>query len=282
VRVLGIDVGASRKGLDLVVMDERRRPLRVRSKVTVEALGSLIDQAAPDAIAIDAPPAWAPQGRSRLTERLLASCNLHAFNTPSAGHAKGSAFYAWMEVGFEVFAVAADRGFARYRAGDPRGTALEVFPHASAAVLAGCLPPRGVPKKVWRERVLRAHAVPTGELTTADRIDAALCALTGLLVLEGKRFAPGDPKEGVIVLPTVSLPARPYRACPDDAQDEGTLPLFRACGCGEPSCHELTRTEFAPGHDAKRKSMLWARARGGGDAIDELRRRGWAMPPEMR
>ena len=66
-RVLGIDVGASRKGLDLVVMDERRRPLRVRSKVTVEALGSLIDQAAPDAIAIDAPPAWAPQGRSRLT-----------------------------------------------------------------------------------------------------------------------------------------------------------------------------------------------------------------------
>ena len=44
----------------------------------------------------------------------------------------------------------------------------------------------------------------------------------------------------------------------------------------------LTRAEFAPGHDAKRKSRLWASARTGSAAVDELRRRGWAVPPEMR
>jgi len=40
--------------------------------------------------------------------------------------------------------------------------------------------------------------------------------------------------------------------------------------------------EFAPGHDAKRKSALWKLARTGQDAIDELRRRRWELPPEIR
>jgi hypothetical protein len=66
------------------------------------------------------------------------------------------------------------------------------------------------------------------------------------------------------------------------AHDEATLPLFRECACGDPACHELTRTEFAPGHDAKRKSRLWTSARTGVLAIEELRRRGWVIPPEMR
>ena len=280
-RALGIDVGVG-KGLDLVLMDERRVPLRIVSRLPVERLGASIQELTPDVVAIDAPPAWAPAGRSRKTERLLAEFNIHAFNTPAASHAKGQPFYAWMEVGFRAFRVAAEQGFARYAAGEPRGTAMETFPHASAAVLAGCLPPKGVRKKAWRERVLRAQGVWTDELTTADRIDAALCALTGIIALSGRHFAPGDPREGVIVLPVVTLPARPFRPCPAEAIDETTLPLFRSCACGDPSCHELTRGEFAPGHDAKRKSMLWHHVREGQESIDELRRRGWEIPPEMR
>jgi predicted nuclease with RNAse H fold len=282
VRALGIDVGASRKGLDVVLLDDARRPLRIVSRVPIERLGLLIRELDPDVIAIDAPPAWAPNGSSRLTERLLASVNIHAFNTPSPRDGSGHPFYAWMEVGFEASRVAGARGFPRYRAGNPRGTAMEVFPHGSAAVLAGCLPPNGTRKKAWRARILVAHGVPVAELTTADRVDAALCALTGILALEGHRFAPGDPKEGVIVLPAASLPAHPYRPAPVEAHDDATIPLFRECACGDPTCHELTRTEFAPGHDAKRKSHLWASARSGVTAIDELRRRGWAIPPEMR
>ncbi len=81
---LGIDVGASRKGMDLVLLDDAREPVRVVSKVGIDQLGSLVGELQPDVIAIDAPPAWAPHGSSRLTERLLAQCNIHAFNTPSA------------------------------------------------------------------------------------------------------------------------------------------------------------------------------------------------------
>jgi hypothetical protein len=44
----------------------------------------------------------------------------------------------------------------------------------------------------------------------------------------------------------------------------------------------MTAREFAPGHDAKRKSALWALARSGQEAVEELERRGWAPPPEMR
>jgi hypothetical protein len=80
------------------------------------------------------------------------------------------------------------------------------------------------------------------------------------------------------------LPAHPYRrgrAAPR-TDDQPSLPGLAACGCGDPSCTKLTAKEFAPGHDAKRKSLLWRTARTAQDAIDELRRRGWELPPEMR
>ena len=120
----------------------------------------------------------------------------------------------------------------------------------------------------------------TDELTSIDRIDAALAALTGLLALEGKRFAPGDPQEGVIMLPVNTLPARPFRQAARIPND--VAPLFNYCACGDPGCDALVRGEFAPGHDAKRKAMLWRRAREGQGAIEELEERGWKLPPEMR
>ena len=185
-----------------------------------------------------------------------------------------------MEVGFEVFAQAAAAGFPAYSAGSPRGKSLEVFPHATAVVLAGCLAPTGVRKHAWRAGVLRARGVRTDELGSPDRIDAALAALTGLYALEGKRFAPGDPREGVIVVPSASLPALPYRRGP--ALPSAAQPMFTYCACGDPACDRPVRGEFAPGHDAKRKALLWARARRGAEALDELKVRGWKAPPELR
>jgi predicted nuclease with RNAse H fold len=279
VRSLGIDVGVG-KGLDLVLMDERRVPLHVTSHVRVAEVGRLIGELGPDVVAIDSPPRWARSGRSRRTERELAAVNIQSFNTPSPDHGTGNRFFAWMEVGFRVFAQAADAGFTTYGGGNPRRHAIEVFPHATAVVLAGALPPKGARKAVWREGVLRAQGVRTDELGSHDRIDAALASLTGLLVLQGKRFAPGDPTEGVIVVPSASLPAVPYRRAPVVASD--IAPLFNYCSCGDPSCQTLVRGTFAPGHDAKRKAMLWRQARDGAAALDELIRRKWKAPPEMR
>jgi hypothetical protein len=155
-----------------------------------------------------------------------------------------------------------------------------VFPHATAVVLAGSLAPKGERKHAWRAAVLRSRGVRTDELGSADRVDAALASLTGLLALEGKRFAPGDPTEGVIVVPAAALPASPYRR--GAGAPRAATPLFTYCACGEPSCHELVRGTFAPGHDAKRKALLWSRARAGAEALDELRDRGWQAPPELR
>jgi len=279
VRSLGIDVGVV-KGLDLVLLDERLVPLHVSSRVRVPEVRHLIDEMRPDVIAIDSPPRWAASGRSRLTERELAAFNISSFNTPSKAHGAGNRFFAWMEVGFEVFAQASAAGFPAYSAGSPRGKALEVFPHATAVVLAGCLAPKGARKHAWRSAVLRAQGVRTDELSSPDRVDAALAALTGLYALGGKRFAPGDPREGVIVVPSAALPATPYRrgaAAPREAE-----PLFTYCACGDRACSQLVRGQFAPGHDAKRKAMLWVRAREGAEALDELESRGWKKPPEMR
>ena len=281
-RSLGIDVSASR-GLDLVLLDEAAAILATHRRVEPADLLPLVEELAPDVVSIDAPPAWGTTGGSRLTERELRRFGIQSFGTPSDPKKADNAFYDWMRVGMSAFDAIAD-AFPRYRNGNVRGRALEVFPHASAVVLAECLPPTTTTKRAWRERVLRGHDVAIEQLRSMDQVDAALAALTGLLAMRGRFTALGDPKEGVIVIPTRTLPATSYRRCVEEPEpdEQPHLPGLAFCGCGDPGCTQLTRSEFAPGHDAKRKSHLWKKARIGGEATDELRRRGWELPPEIR
>lgn len=283
-RALGIDVGV-RKRFDLVLLDADREPVERRRKVEPADLDELIRAWRPDVIAIDAPPQWGTHaGGSRLTERELRRFGIQSFGTPSDERKAENAFYEWMTVGFAAYEAAARCGFPRYSRGRVTGTAMEVFPHASAVVLRGCLPQRDSKKRAFRTDVLRAQGVSLDGLRSMDQLDAALAALTGLLALDGFCFAPGDPKEGVIVLPARSLPPPPYRRCHESPseKEQPHLPGLNPCACGDPSCGRLTAAEFARGHDAKRKSMLWDEARLGDDAVRELRRRGWELPPEMR
>ncbi|MFM7718687.1 MAG: DUF429 domain-containing protein [Actinomycetota bacterium] len=281
-RALGIDVGV-RKGLDLVLLGDDRAVLETARHVPVEDLAKLVPDLEPDCVAIDAPPCWASNGRSRLTERELRWFGIQSFNTPSDPAMAEHPFYEWMTVGFAVFDAIAER-FPRWRGGRVLGHAIEVFPHASAVVLAGHLPAKGVATTAFRRSVLRERGVDPAPLRSADQVDAALAALTGLFALERRCSAPGDPREGQIVLPSISLPARPYRRAKAAAaaDPQPTLPGMARCQCGDPDCRAMTSREFAPGHDAKRKSVLWARSREGLEAVEELRGRGWAMPPEMR
>lgn len=280
-RALGIDVGV-RKGLDLVLLEDRV-VLDTARRVRVEELARLVGDLGPDVVAIDAPPAWAASGRSRRTERELRWFGIQSFNTPSDARMAEHPFYEWMTVGFAAFH-AIEESFPRYRGGYVKGTAIEVFPHATTVVLAGCLPPRGVPTHAWRRQILRAQGVEARSLRSADQVDAALAALTGAYALERRFSAPGDPREGQIVVPAASLPGRPYRRGTVPARRDGqpALPGMSACACGDPACSAMTAREFAPGHDAKRKSALWALARAGQEAVEELQRRGWEPPPEMR
>lgn len=283
-RAVGIDIGV-RKGLDVVVLDETLAPVELRRRLSPEELTDVLSAAAPDVVAIDSPPSWGrSKGGSRMTEREIRRWGIQSYGTPSDPKRAEGPFYEWMRVGFRAFEAAARAGFPRYAGGRPRGTAMEVFPHGSAVVLAGCLPPPSTGKREWRASVLRARGVRVEELRSADQVDAALAALTGLEALRGHLFAPGDPKEGVIVLPARSLPPPPYRRCPGARRSSAqtVLPGLTRCGCGDPRCTLSTSAEFARGHDSRRKSLLWKTAREGQDAAAELRRRGWQLPPEMR
>ena len=90
----------------------------------------------------------------------------------------------------------------------------------------------------------------------------------------------GGDVDGVIVVPARAL-APTYRA---GEVDEPGSQLFAWCACGDPGCDRMVRAgrEFAPGHDAKRKSRLWRDVRAGDDARRELTKRGWERPPEAR
>jgi len=275
---LGVDVAVQGgKGLDLVLLDDARATVAIVPRATRKDLADVVRERRPTIVAVDAPPRWASSGRSRLTENELARLNIHAFRTPSAAHSSNRHF-DWMREGIAVFEALAHCGYGLATGRPYEGRAIEVFPHATATVLAGCLPPTGMRKRAWRERVLRMQGVRTDDLTTMDQLDAALAALTGLLVIQGKESHLGDPAEGVIVLP-ITAPAPRYRRGTVAADSAATL--FGWCACG--ACDRQVRAgrEFAPGHDAKRKSTLWRRARDGHDATEELRRRGWELPPEM-
>jgi hypothetical protein len=181
-----------------------------------------------------------------------------------------------MRVGFEVFRAAERAGFSRYRTGDPRGTAAEVFPHATATVLSGCLPPvgsmRGAKKKAWRVGVLRGHGVAVTGLGSIDQVDAALASLTGVIGLElGDPFAPGWPNEGTIMLPARVLPGR-YERCETADEELPTLIRFCACGCG---AEVRQGREFRRGHDRRLMARLQQSVREGKSAERELRRRKW-------
>jgi predicted nuclease with RNAse H fold len=279
-RSLGIDVGGPKKGFDLVVLDERRVPLDVIRRAGLADVDDVISRWKPTVVAVDSPPRWGATGTSRLTERELARLNIHAFPTPSLEHSAGPMF-DWMREGIQVFERCAKLGYPLFNGGTFRKRAIEVFPHATAAVLAGCLPPKGATKRVWRERVLRLQRVTTESLATVDAMDAALAALTGLLVLEGHASYLGDIREGVIVVPTRALAPRYRRG--EMSQEGGTTKMFAWCMCGEEGCERLVPagSEFAPGHDAKRKSRLWQQVRDGRASEEELVKRGWRLPPEI-
>ncbi len=282
---MGIDVAIAR-GLDVVVLDDSLRVVFGPATLRLVDLPDLIRRTEPHVIAIDSPPAWGLSGKSRPIERQLQALGISIFPAPAAEFARD--LHRWMETGFDVFKVAGDLGYPLHTGGASfaRG-AIEVFPHASAVVLRGSLPPVGVAKYVWRRSVLEAAGVVCSEMRTTDHLDAALAALTGLRFLSGDFSVVGTPGEAVLVLPIGRMPITRYardreaaigrrsglHAARQSPMDETRHP----CGCG---CGALARRRYLPGHDAKHKSRLLAEMRSGSrPAGEELQRLGWDRFP---
>jgi predicted nuclease with RNAse H fold len=200
---IGIDVAEPRKGLDLVALDDRRSVVASHGRLTVEDVARLTMTLRPAVVCVDSPSGWSTSGRSRSAERELARIGIQSYRTgPDPGD---HPFYRWIRVGFELFRQVAP-AYPLYRSGAVAGTAAEVFPHASACLLAGELRAREMPKDAFRRAALRSEGVPEDQLPTPDRVDAALAALTGVIALAGAHTAVGDPNEGVVLLPVASVP----------------------------------------------------------------------------
>jgi len=282
-RCVGIDV-SEKRGLDLVLLDDSLRVVGSVTRADSDGLAHWLAEWKPRAVAIDSPPFWGIRGGSRKAERELLRLGIRSYATPSDPQKRRQPFYAWMKKGFEACEVCARAGYGLYRRGAFRRHALEVFPHASAVVLAGSLPPTGVTKAAWRRSILQSRGVDTAALRSIDLIDAALAALTGVLALQGQASSVGDPTEGVIVVPSETPPVDRFRrgeAAPAPTR-QPKLPGLAPCQCGDPACRETTGSEFAPAHAAKRKTLLWNRLRAGEEARAELKRRGWELPPELQ
>jgi predicted nuclease with RNAse H fold len=203
---VGIDVAEPRKGLDLVALDRSRAVLASRRRLTVDEAVSITIALRPAVVCIDSPSGWSLGARSRRAESELARLGIQSYRT---GRDPGDhPFYRWMRVGFEIFARLAS-AYPLYRGGEVTNTAAEVFPHASACLLADRLRPPATPKHRFRRDVVREAGIAQAELATPDQVDAALGALTGLIALEGGHATVGDPAEGVILLPVSRLPAKP-------------------------------------------------------------------------
>ena len=196
---VGVDVAEARKGFDLVALDDQRRIVCSHGRLSeTDTVLLVTDEIRPVVVCIDSPPGWAHSGRSRAAERELAGLGFPAF--PVGADPGDHPFYRWMRAGMGLYK-ALEGTYPRYRSGDLRGTAFEVYPHASAQRLAGRPRPAGTTKTTFRRAALAAHGVDEAQLTNIDRVDAALCALTGLLALRGCFEMVGDPLDGVVVVP---------------------------------------------------------------------------------
>ena len=196
---VGVDV-AARRGCDVVALDDDLVARPVGRVHDTAELTSLLDDLRPDVVAIDAPPAWAPDGRARQCERELQRLGVSIFTTPNAARGTANAFYDWMRTGFAMFDGARDY------------TTLETFPHVTSVALLGRRPERGLlrdprAKRAWRLAALDIARVETALLRTIDEIDAALCAVTGRAYLSGDAIELGDPVEGLLTLP-LALPPK--------------------------------------------------------------------------
>ena len=194
---VGVDVSAAR-GLDVVALDSSGAVVApVRARVSPHELEGFLGEVAPDVVAIDSPPAWGTQGRSRRCERAIRALGMGIFSTPSDPATFTHPFYTWMVAGHAAFASAERAGYPLHLGeGTVRGRALEVYPHAAALRLGG--DPASGPKRVWRRAVLERWGVDTRRLRSVDALDAALAAVTGVLAVAGRAEHLGD-ETGAIV-----------------------------------------------------------------------------------
>ena len=202
---------------------------------------------------------------------------------PVLQHALGSEdgvehpFYEWMTIGFQAFRVIED-AFPRYRSGAVEGFGDRGVPARNGGGAVGVPPAEGhEPPRVAADGAARAVGRRGG--APADRPRGARGAHGAVRARTPVQRPPGIRGRARSSRPPPrSPPARTVVPPHLLARASSRRPQGSRRGLRRSGRTALTGREFAPGHDAKRKSALWARARQGQDAVDELEAAGVGHP----
>jgi predicted nuclease with RNAse H fold len=200
--VVGIDVGASKKGFHLVAF----RSAAVLDTAAIgspsEVVGWCKDHNA-KLVAVDAPCGWSQSGenRSREAERILAQMGYSAHATPTRDLAKENPFYSWMFNGEKLYeALEVEYPLYRHQSNLPPQLCFETYPYAAACALVG-QKLVAADKEQDRRRIFRAAGVDDGPLTNIDFVDAAICALVAYCMHANYCAVIGNAEEGFMVCP---------------------------------------------------------------------------------
>ena len=206
----GIDVGVG-KGLDLVVLDERRVPC-TSCRGSADRLGELIDELAPD---VDrdrlAAGAGTQRGGSRLTERDARGVRHPVLQHPRGRDARARRSILRVDGGRlpacssgRAGRVPAVRGRRPPRDGDGGVPARAARPSWRGASR------RGDPRRRRGERGASGAGRPDRRARRRTGSTPALCAPDrSACARRASASHPGDPQEGVIVLPGGHAPRAP-------------------------------------------------------------------------
>ncbi|MBI1846038.1 MAG: DUF429 domain-containing protein [Candidatus Rokubacteria bacterium] len=198
-RFLGIDVSA-RRGLDLAVLDGKRRLERLAWLPGPEAVRALVTELGPETIVgVDAPASRARRAGGRRSEALLRSRGVSLYLTPTAARPAP----AWMAAGWQVWRALRECGVPERRtSGGAAPAALEVFPYLAYVCWARARRDTArVAPPAWARRLVRRQGIALPAWAVKDHADAVAAALVAAAYADGRAVAFGDPGEGVIWAP---------------------------------------------------------------------------------
>jgi predicted nuclease with RNAse H fold len=166
-----VDVGGSRKGFDVAVIDGDGH-LETRSKLRLPETIAWLRERRPRVVGIDSPSTAAPGAeRSRECERRLARSICGIRYTPNLAtlHTEHrTRYYEWINNGLGLYE--ALNGW----------TVIEVFPTASWTRWAGPRP-RGTSRAAWTRAALEQLGLSPPQASSQDIRDAIAAALTARL-----------------------------------------------------------------------------------------------------
>ena len=182
-RVVGIDVGGSRKGFHAVALEGGTFLARHQTSCVEDLADWCRDEIGASIVAIDAPCRWSTGGRVRPAERELLAHGIRCFLTPSrrvaVQHPKH--YYEWILRGAELFrALEKTHPLCREAPTGDAACCFETFPHAISWHLRGGNA-AAAKKKAQRLALLRRHGGYAACLVSIDWIDAALCAVVAAM-----------------------------------------------------------------------------------------------------